>query len=553
MRVGLNDDQIATQLDVSPVGVRFYVSEVIAKLGVASREAAASWRPPEEPTNREKLLALLRKPPRPRVTPMRVALAAIIGVIAALYAWGLFFYDDGEDVPAAAVLEVEWLPIDAPSFDAEEGARPYASSVPPGAEDVWRVYVAGGSGTPRLLLETHRRPGSTAFSQDGRTALTSFSSRSSSGEPLSGFFILNLGDGSTLQERLYPVSSAPRPSPDGARLVLTGTPRGTATRQIYVVDSQGASRQLVAAGLTYSSVGSWSPDGLRLIVGSYEPGETLSRFYVLTPGESAAFDLGLYRLPPVWSPDGSMVAGFDDNGLVIYDVQERSRRRVRLGRRVDDSTQGQLASGLSWSNDSKSLSAAGVVALAASGRVLHEHSRDTAFASVSPEGKWTVAASNFVACGGPARSTSRVYLPNETRAFEVGSGREVSLLGCDDRLFVGTQRWLSPETVLLAATTCMSPECSPSPPLALILASLPDGRLRFLTNEGGEQLAGYAVSPDGARVLVGGAALRLFAANGDLLRTIAAPEGTYVTGLSWAQDGLTYAYVVGPRTDGGAP
>jgi hypothetical protein len=172
---------------------------------------------------------------------------------------------------------------------------------------------------------------------------------------------------------------------------------------------------------------------------------------------------------------------------------------------------------------------------------------------VSPEGKWTVAASNFVPCGGPARATSRVYLPNETKAVELGSGRVVPLIGCADGLYVGTQRWLAPDTVLLAASTCMSPECGPQPPIALILASLPEAGLRYLTSEGGENLAGYAVSPDGGRVLVGGQALRLYTAGGDLLRTIAPPEGTYVTGLSWAPDGITYAYVVGPRTFSGAP
>ena len=86
-------------------------------------------------------------------------IAMIAGLIGALYVWGLFFYDEGEDAPVRTVLEVEWLPIDAPSFSAEEAERPYASSVPSGTEDIWRVYVSGSSGAQALLLETNRRPG----------------------------------------------------------------------------------------------------------------------------------------------------------------------------------------------------------------------------------------------------------------------------------------------------------------------------------------------------------------------------------------------------------
>jgi DNA-binding CsgD family transcriptional regulator len=46
IRVGLTNEQIAERLDISLAGAKYHVSEILTKLGVASREEAAAWLAP---------------------------------------------------------------------------------------------------------------------------------------------------------------------------------------------------------------------------------------------------------------------------------------------------------------------------------------------------------------------------------------------------------------------------------------------------------------------------------------------------------------------------
>lgn len=548
MRVGLNDDQIATQLDISPAGVRFYVGEVIAKLGVSSRQAAAAWKPPEEPTTWQKVAAALRRPRAPRLTRLRAFVLLALGIVAALYVWGIFFPAE-EEAPRTGV-SVQWLAVDPPPVDLRESARPYAGMTAAGAEDIWRVYVADLGGSPRLLHETRRRAGTSVFLDDGSAVITAFSSQTGLGETVTGFVALDPRDGSVLWERVFSSSAGARVSRDSGRIALTGTPRVAASRQVYILDGDGASRQLVSK-LLYGSLGSWSPDGRLLLVGAFVSGETSSRFYALAPYEDEAVDLGFYRATPSWSPDGRRVAGFEGNDLVIFELESRSAKRAPLGQRVEGATAGQLSGGLVWSNDGAYVSAAGTVVEAATGRIVHQQPVEVVFTSASPDGRWVAASTTGVPCGGTSRvSTRSPASPNKTFATDMSGGRTLELLGCGDGFFTA-QRWLSPSALLLSGTPCTT-GCT-VPPTAVLLASLPDGRVRSLTDAGGEVLASAAPSPDGERVLVGGRALRLYSGRGDLLRTIEAPPGMYVTGLSWAADGRTFAYVVGPRVVSSTP
>lgn len=45
IRGGLTNEQIAQRLSISPAGAKYHVSEIISKLGVASRQEASSFRP----------------------------------------------------------------------------------------------------------------------------------------------------------------------------------------------------------------------------------------------------------------------------------------------------------------------------------------------------------------------------------------------------------------------------------------------------------------------------------------------------------------------------
>lgn len=48
LRVGLTNEEIADRLGISVAGVKFHVSEILSKTGVASRREAATWQPTAE-------------------------------------------------------------------------------------------------------------------------------------------------------------------------------------------------------------------------------------------------------------------------------------------------------------------------------------------------------------------------------------------------------------------------------------------------------------------------------------------------------------------------
>src|SRR5262249_32328588 len=63
-----------------------------------------------------------------------------------------------------------------------------------------------------------------------------------------------------------------------------------------------------------------------------------------------------------------------------------------------------------------------------------------------------------------------------------------------------------------------------------------------------QQRARPYLSPDGTRILVGGPTLRLYGADGRLLREVAVQEATglVATTVAWAPDGSAFVYVAGP-------
>ena len=61
---GLTNEEIAHRLDISLDGAKYHVSQILSKLGVATREEAAASRPEERPGSWARFSATRRAGPR---------------------------------------------------------------------------------------------------------------------------------------------------------------------------------------------------------------------------------------------------------------------------------------------------------------------------------------------------------------------------------------------------------------------------------------------------------------------------------------------------------
>lgn len=118
VRRGLSDQEIADALDLTLAGAKYHVSEILTKLGVASREEAAAWQPAEARQSwwrRALALSLAAK-----VIGVTIVVAALAGV--GLLTWGALRSDDSGNVTAAAVFDDLALPspITPPTLTREQ-------------------------------------------------------------------------------------------------------------------------------------------------------------------------------------------------------------------------------------------------------------------------------------------------------------------------------------------------------------------------------------------------------------------------------------------------
>jgi DNA-binding CsgD family transcriptional regulator len=98
LREGLSNAEIGEQLGITERGARYHVSEILSKLGVASREEAATWKP--EDARRPWWARLLLVPVAGAVWYARVAVAVLVLAVAVgigLLAWGIAREGGGED------------------------------------------------------------------------------------------------------------------------------------------------------------------------------------------------------------------------------------------------------------------------------------------------------------------------------------------------------------------------------------------------------------------------------------------------------------------------
>ena len=93
LRERLTNEQIADRLGITRDGAKYHVSQILSKLGVATREKAALWRPPERRRWWQRLIAL---PVAAKLVGTVTLVAAGVGL--AVLAWSVLTTETNDDI-----------------------------------------------------------------------------------------------------------------------------------------------------------------------------------------------------------------------------------------------------------------------------------------------------------------------------------------------------------------------------------------------------------------------------------------------------------------------
>lgn len=130
VRRGLTNEEIASSLGITVAGAKYHVSQILDKLGVASREEAAAWQPREPRRWWREIVALSLAA---KLAGATVVLTAAIGVGA--LAWGVavtssnggsdVFADvNSEDLVRQGILVSDYNPHSTPTISLEQAESP---------------------------------------------------------------------------------------------------------------------------------------------------------------------------------------------------------------------------------------------------------------------------------------------------------------------------------------------------------------------------------------------------------------------------------------------
>jgi WD40-like Beta Propeller Repeat len=444
--------------------------------------------------------------------------------------------------PPGSVYDVAWLPASPiATLDTPESEAPLADVVPD-VEAVWRLFVVGGaSGEPRQIQASGRWLHAPVW-QEGDKAVTVEYFTRVEGPPgyVFGYTQLDLTAGAAdwdfrtgLQPDFYL-------SPDGGRFAVrdTSSSSGPFSRGVmYVMQPGGETLRL--DGFTVEEFRGWSPDGHFFIASGYaagitSPAEQSRDYYLLEPGLDEAVLIGHASrgssLHLDWSPDGSTIAFTEGTDLVLFDIARRQRNVIPLGLALTDSPH--------WSLDGRYIAVGdGVVDVQAGSVLVSPQAAFVLDSEASPGGAYLTALLDpFGTCD--------ELQDNQTTLVDVSTGERHVLFDCDGSGVDDRVDWIAPDRFLLLTVPCYACETSAA---LVTLVTLPGGEEMELT-DGLENGGAYAISPDRNRILVGGETLRLYDSSGTPLRVIEPPKGYKITGMSWSNDGLSFAYVVGPAT-----
>lgn len=205
------------------------------------------------------------------------------------------------------------------------------------------VYLSRLDGSHAIRLTTDGHGGSPRWSPDG-TRIAFVTAVSYSGNLSSSTIELINGDGS--DRRTLAAGTDPAWSPDGFRLGYTGYveavfPYGggklTKIFQVYTIKSDGSDETRLAPDSAYNSMGSWSPDGNRIVFVRFTPDLGNDEIFVMAADGTVESRVrltanGLRNAHPAWSHSGSKIAfeGWQDPHWSIYTMNPDGSGQTRL-------------------------------------------------------------------------------------------------------------------------------------------------------------------------------------------------------------------------------
>jgi Tol biopolymer transport system component/DNA-binding CsgD family transcriptional regulator len=317
LRQDLTNEQIAQRLDISPAGAKCHVSEILSKLGVSTREAAAAWQPP---TGRapwwERATAPVAATLR-RLSPLTLAKVALLGAALLLVAGlailisGVSRTEPGDAQPLAA----------APCLNRPPGGTQAARQLFVATyidSNVWFVDADGGSGQP-VIAGTGPE-----WSPDGRAL--AFLDSTHDGLHFRAALCVVQADGTSARS-LGQVFQGDNPpsciggtqyawSLDGTMLVYEND------GMMYTASLEEGS--LAPEELTHGSGPTLSPDGKKVAFSSITPAGRFAYcgiWVVYTDDRDRHELLFAKGTAPAFSPEGDRIAFVDGAQIMLGDAE----------------------------------------------------------------------------------------------------------------------------------------------------------------------------------------------------------------------------------------